>query len=210
MGGLRCLSIEATILTLQASLNVIDWCMQLLQFVFSPLPHLFSRRTHSKDIVIVGASFGGLAALQELKGRRDVRVTLVDFKEYFEYTPGVLRCFIEPEYLSKLTCELPRKMNTLVIGEVTGVSATAVEVRQPDGTAFELSFDYLVLACGSTYQQVANPEVTAVSGKDVEGWGSSVAQGEGAGGWKNYEARKELHLTVQSDALIYSERSQTP
>ncbi|KAL3917898.1 MAG: hypothetical protein SGPRY_006222 [Prymnesium sp.] len=160
MGGLRCLSIEATILTLQASLNVIDWCMQLLQFVFSPLPHLFSRRTHSKDIVIVGASFGGLAALQELKGRRDVRVTLVDFKEYFEYTPGVLRCFIEPEYLSKLTCELPRKMNTLVIGEVTGVSATAVEVRQPDGTAFELSFDYLVLACGSTYQQPIKPIVS--------------------------------------------------
>ena len=44
-----------------------------------------------KEVVIVGASFGGLAAQRELAGRRDVKVKLIDFKDYFEYTPGVRR-----------------------------------------------------------------------------------------------------------------------
>ena len=64
-----------------------------------------------KEVVIVGASFGGLAAQRELSGRRDVRVRLIDFKNYFEYTPGALRCFVDPSYLAELTCPLPRTRN---------------------------------------------------------------------------------------------------
>ena len=55
-----------------------------------------------RHVVIVGASFGGLAAQRELVGRRDVKVTLIDFKRYFEYTPGVRCCpVVGPRHLSQ-------------------------------------------------------------------------------------------------------------
>ena len=51
-------------------------------------------------VVIVGASFAGLACARSL--RRDFQVTLVDQRDYFEYTPGILRLFVKPGYLNEL------------------------------------------------------------------------------------------------------------
>jgi len=118
---------------------------------------LFRPQKRKKEVVVVGASFGGLAVRGGLAGRSDVNLTIVDFKDYFEYTPGILRCFIEPSYLGKLTCPLASDDCKFVCGSVTGVSATAVTVQKADGSTIELNFDYCVLACGSTYQQPVKP-----------------------------------------------------
>jgi NADH dehydrogenase FAD-containing subunit len=55
-------------------------------------------------VVIVGASFAGLACARSL--RMDFKVTLVDQRDYFEYTPGILRLFVKPEYLKELCASI--------------------------------------------------------------------------------------------------------
>jgi apoptosis-inducing factor 2 len=52
----------------------------------------------------VGASFAGLACARSL--RRDFKVTLVDQRDYFEYTPGILRLFVKPGYLNELCASI--------------------------------------------------------------------------------------------------------
>ena len=100
-------------------------------------------------------------------------MTLVDFKEYFEYTPGILRCFCDAAYLPELTCKLEATAPNarIVVAEMVGMSPTEVHLLHnpppSDGGAGErspakksplrLKFDYLVLATGSTYNAPIKP-----------------------------------------------------
>lgn len=110
----------------------------------------FSRAARRPAVVIVGGSFSALRAQRELAGVADV--TLIDTKDYFEYTPGVLRLYVRPELLPTLTTPLPRARNALLLGEVTAVGSSAVRVRPPGGSdELSIAFDYLLLGCGTHY-----------------------------------------------------------
>jgi len=100
-------------------------------------------------VLIVGGSFSGLHAQRELCGSCDV--TLIDEKAFFEYTPGCLRLFVKPTYLTKIARPLPRARNGLVIGSLQSIEKSTVTVRAPGGEARVLHFDYLLLGCGTTY-----------------------------------------------------------
>ena len=113
----------------------------------------------SKHVVIVGASFGGLAAQRSLSKIRGLKVTLVDFKDYFEYTPGALRCLVQPSWLNHLTKPLPSSNNEVVTAAMTGISGDAVVLQGPKGE-FKLPYDCLVLAIGSTYAAPIKPVQT--------------------------------------------------
>jgi len=155
----------------------VDAVLRLAQLLAAPYFYFTHARVHQKDVVIVGASFGGLAVLHELQGRHDLRITLVDYKDYFEYTPGILRCFVDAPYLRQLTCKLPSRANRVVTGEVTAVAESAVTLRNADGSSYELSFDYLVLACGSTYQQPIKPVASEPSLAQREAsWAKAAAR----------------------------------
>lgn len=54
-----------------------------------------------RHVLIVGGGLAGLAAAREL--RRQFRVTVVDAKEYFEFTSGILRAYCDPTYWDSLT-----------------------------------------------------------------------------------------------------------
>jgi len=54
-----------------------------------------------RRVLVVGAGFSGLLAARDLAD--DFDVTVVDAKEYFEYTPGVLRAFVHPEHFDALS-----------------------------------------------------------------------------------------------------------
>lgn len=59
-------------------------------------------------VVVAGASFAGLALTRQLlldNGLCDVIV--VEPRDYFEYTPGVLRCFVAPGKAEGLLVPLP-------------------------------------------------------------------------------------------------------
>lgn len=59
-------------------------------------------------VVVAGASFAGLALTRQLlldDGLCDV--TVVEPRDFFEYTPGVLRCFVAPGKAAGLLVPLP-------------------------------------------------------------------------------------------------------
>mmetsp|Transcript_13018 Transcript_13018/g.32865 ORF Transcript_13018/g.32865 Transcript_13018/m.32865 type:complete len:582 (+) Transcript_13018:157-1902(+) len=135
-----------------------------------------------KTVVIVGGNFAGLAALRELQQWQKahcenarLRIVLIDKRAYSEYTPGILRLFCEPEYFFRLAQALPekddgdacgleriqgivmsivggdpRERTTKVLSYIaTGNGDNSVEATQPK----KLSYDYLILATGATYNQ---------------------------------------------------------
>lgn len=106
-------------------------------------------------VVIVGAAAGGKHAYDLLRSEFDV--TLVDGKEFFEFTPSALRCIVEPEHAAKVL--VPHASTTLV-GIVDGVKlhqggTAGGSVTLQDGR--QLPFDYLLLCTGTTYAPLIAP-----------------------------------------------------
>ena len=114
-------------------------------FCFSLAPGGGRAAPKKEKVVIVGGSFSGLRAQRELSDGFDV--TVVDTKEYFEYTPGVLRLYTKPSELRMLTAALPTARSSVVVGEVTEVAPNAVYLD--DGR--RLPYDYAIIACGAGY-----------------------------------------------------------
>jgi NADH dehydrogenase len=103
-------------------------------------------------IVIVGAGFGGLFAAQAL-ARVDAEVTVVDRHNYHLFQPllyQVATAGLPPSDVAwPIRSILRRQRNaTVLLGEVVGVDETRRVVELEDRS---LSFDYLVVATGSTH-----------------------------------------------------------
>ena len=47
-------------------------------------------------VAVLGGGFAGLTAARTLAADPNVEVLLVDQREYFEYTPGILRAWVDP------------------------------------------------------------------------------------------------------------------
>jgi len=111
-----------------------------------------------KTVVIVGGSFGGLAALRHLSSTEpDFRVVLVDQREFFEYTPGVLRLFCNPRLFWSMARNSPRGYHEFLLGTVTAVNGDHIMVAAADGRPQRVDFDYLILGTGADYSRPVTP-----------------------------------------------------
>lgn len=171
------------------------WALFVLIDAYLFLPWLFIRiitrfrvaaepQVPFKTVVIVGASFSGLAAYREFQkwsNRRNARfrIILLDQKDYFEYTPGILRLFCEPSLFPKLAKSLS-SYNGFIQGRVVRISATRVTyLESPTKTSPKsIPFDYLIMATGSTYSYPISPSPTSEIKLDARarGWYHSAAQ----------------------------------
>jgi len=101
-----------------------------------------------KKVVILGGGFAGAYAARHLQNHFDV--TLVDTKDYFEFTPSVLRVLVEPEH--SVTIEVAHRdylpKCEVVMGTVTAVKENEVVVEDKK----RFYFDYLVICTGSHYR----------------------------------------------------------
>ncbi len=99
-----------------------------------------------KKIAIIGGGFAGSFAAGKLE--KNFEVTLIDTKNYFEFTPGVLRTIVEPEYIKKLQVmhEQYLKRANVIVGRVKEVSKNFVKVNGKN-----IRFDYLIISSGSFY-----------------------------------------------------------
>jgi NADH dehydrogenase len=103
-------------------------------------------------VLILGGGFGGLAAARALAGA-PVEVLLLDRTNHHLFQPllyQVATAGLSPaEIASPIRRILWRQANARVeLAEATGIDPAARRVRLPDG---EVSYDYLVLATGTTH-----------------------------------------------------------
>jgi NADH dehydrogenase FAD-containing subunit len=115
-------------------------------------------------VVIVGAGFGGLAAAKAL-GKSPVEIVLIDRANHHLFQPllyQVATSVLSPSQIATPIRGIFRKQeNTIVIlGEVTGVDKDQkrVFVSDADRQNVPISYDYLILATGSTHSYFGHNE----------------------------------------------------
>jgi len=110
-----------------------------------------------RRVLIIGGSFAGLCCARDLK--EHYLVTIVDAKEFFEYTPGVLRAYVKPKHLDALTFTLHPVIETrmgchFIWGEVLSLDGEQRTARiQPMYTDAEeiIDFDFCIIAAGCNF-----------------------------------------------------------
>lgn len=140
--------LEGLIALLKAVLHVVNFAMLGLTPIKSIFRFVFPLPPKRKRVVIIGGSFAGLAAQRDLSD--EFYVTVIDSKKFVEYTPGILRAFVEPSFLKEITCPMPSTRNKFVHGTVTAVNEGEVTVSC-NNTTITISFDYLLVGTGSSY-----------------------------------------------------------
>ena len=100
-----------------------------------------------KRVVIIGGGFAGACAAEQLE--KDFKVTLIDAKDYFEFTPSILRTIVEPEHIKKIQVLHSHylKRAKVLMGCVKDVRAKEVILKNNK----KVPFDYLVITSGSSY-----------------------------------------------------------
>jgi apoptosis-inducing factor 2 len=164
--GSACPSFAGTIGILKAVLLAIDLALMLSRPLgalllrcrrfFRPQKDSLIRGKDRAQVVVVGASFAGLEALHHLQGHENVDVVLVTDRPYFEYTPGVLRCFVKPEHFYALACALPVSSKNVLIGTATAIDTDHVEVAMAAGACSHperLPFDHCLVTVGNAYKE---------------------------------------------------------
>jgi hypothetical protein len=112
---------------------------------------------HNRRVLIIGGSFCGLVCARDLT--HSFLVTVVDCKEFFEYTPGVLRAYVKPKHLDALTFTLQpviegRMQSKFIWGEVkelNGDERTAVVKPMFTNATETIDFDYCIIAAGCNF-----------------------------------------------------------
>ena len=99
-----------------------------------------------KRLIIIGGGFAGAYIAKKLQ--KKFATTLIDTKDYFEFTPSVLRTLVEPEHAAKIQiCHKSYLTNaTVIAGRVTLIREKEVLVGKKS-----IPFDYLVISSGSHY-----------------------------------------------------------
>lgn len=131
-------------------------------------------------VVVVGGQFAGRRAARLLRHGGEFDVTLVDAKGFWEYTPGTLRCLVEPGAARRMIQPQPTgTLTATVVGfetsdslpgedeeEKGGKIKTVKSVELSDGT--KLPANYVVLATGSSYAspiKAIHDRVSSVEGR---------------------------------------------
>lgn len=108
-------------------------------------------RADLPHVVILGAGFGGLAAVRALS-KKPVRVTIVDRNNFHGFQPlyyQVATAGLEPEEVAHNVRDIVRRAPNVDVrmGEVVGVDLAARTLAFADGP--DLAFDFLIVAAGA-------------------------------------------------------------
>ena len=63
-------------------------------------------------VAVLGGGFAGLTAARTLAKDRQIEVLLIDQRDYFEYTPGILRAWVDPKTHRKLVNPIARLLRS--------------------------------------------------------------------------------------------------
>jgi apoptosis-inducing factor 2 len=99
-----------------------------------------------KKVVIIGGGFTGAYCAKELQN--SFNVTLIDTKNYFEFTPSILRTLVSPKHSNKIQVEHNDYLKKAKFIKDKVIEVTEDFVRT---NSKKHKFDYLIIASGSTY-----------------------------------------------------------
>lgn len=113
-----------------------------------------------KKVVIIGGGFAGAYAARKLQ--QEFKTTLIDTKDYFEFTPSILRTIVEPEHIQKIQVlhrdYLPAA--TIVREEVKEVTNTHIITEK-----LNFPYDYLLISAGSSYTTPIKEKNTVIANR---------------------------------------------
>jgi len=112
-----------------------------------------------KKIVVIGAGFGGLAAVQNLKNA-DAEITLIDKRNHHLFQPllyQVATAGLSPSDIAWPIRGILAKQNNVrvVLGDVTSVDLTTKQVCSKVGN---YTFDHLIIATGARHSYFGRDE----------------------------------------------------
>ncbi len=143
----------------------------------------------TKKVLIVGGGFAGIEAARQLShlGLKDVQVTLMSNKSYFEYYPALYRVVTGAspiEVCVPLSDMLPKSVG-IVLDSATAIDLKGKSVTGLSGSVYQ--FDYIVLALGSetTYFNLPGLTDLALGFKSVK---------------EAVNLKKHLHLLFENHA----------
>src|SRR3989344_8805815 len=101
-----------------------------------------------KKLIVTGGGFAGAKISRRLENYFEV--TLIDEKEYFEFTPGILRSINYPEHLKKIQINHKDylKKSKFILGKVIKLTNDHVFTDNKK----EIEYDYLAICSGSRYE----------------------------------------------------------
>ncbi|KAI7880754.1 FAD/NAD(P)-binding domain-containing protein [Lichtheimia hyalospora FSU 10163] len=101
-------------------------------------------------VVIIGGGFSGFTVASILDPMPLFHVTVIDTKDSFEYTPGIIKRLVNPEESSSMRVRHDAYVRNgrVIIGYATKIDDGAKSLQVNGET---LCFDYLVIATGSSY-----------------------------------------------------------
>jgi NADH dehydrogenase FAD-containing subunit len=99
-----------------------------------------------KKVAIIGGGFAGSKIAKSLEN--DFDVTLIDTKDYFEFTPSILSAITDPACLEDIQIMHTHylKKAKVIIGRAEKISGNEVFVGKR-----KIKFDYLAISSGSKY-----------------------------------------------------------
>ncbi|MEK6873625.1 MAG: FAD-dependent oxidoreductase [Nanoarchaeota archaeon] len=102
-----------------------------------------------KKLVVLGGGFAGAKIAKALENSFDL--TLIDSKDYFEFTPGILKTIVNHQHFKKI--QIPHKKYLKKARVITDKvkEITKKEVVLSKKNQKIIAFDYLVIALGSNY-----------------------------------------------------------
>lgn len=99
-----------------------------------------------KKVIVIGGGFAGSYIAKKLE--KKFEVTLIDAKEYFEFTPGILRTLVEPRHVKKVQILHKDYLKNcdIIVGKVREIESNFVLANKE-----KIFFDYLAICAGSGY-----------------------------------------------------------
>ncbi|MBI2102251.1 FAD-dependent oxidoreductase [Candidatus Woesearchaeota archaeon] len=116
-----------------------------------------------KHLIIIGGGFAGSYIARKLE--QQFHVTLFDTKDYFEFTPSVLRTLVQPDHLKKIEVKHSAYLRHTTIIQKAVTEFTSAEVIADQK---HYPFDYLVIASGSHYTTPIKEENIAIAARGKE------------------------------------------
>lgn len=111
-------------------------------------------------VVIIGGGFGGLAAAKALAKTKNLKITLVDKRNYHLFQPLLYQVAMAGLSPAEIAYPLRSLLSShdsveILLGQVKEINKEEKWLKTDTN---QIHFDYLILACGSTYTYFNSPQ----------------------------------------------------